>query len=504
MADEEKNTVCVIGAGVSGLVMAKVLQRDGFDVTVFEKEPTIGGVWAPSRAYAGLRTNNPQKHYAFSDFPYSERSDEFPTAGQVSKYLTAYADHFGLEPHLNCSTEVLSVGRRTAKDDGSHPGFQVTVRPVEGSAGAKTHAFDFVVVCNGVFSEPHVPHIENHERFGGSLIHSSQMVDRTMLTGKDVVVVGAGKSALDCASVAAEEAASSTLVFRRPHWMLPRYFPGDTRVDEIFFTRFSEKILPAYYRVSRLETAIRTVAAPVLWLWRRGMSWFVSRVTGMPPKMVPKRPVTSGAENLGIGTRFYETLRDGLARARRSEIQSVSGRNTLLLDTGEEIEADLVIFATGWQQNVSVLDSELREHVQRRGTFHLYRHILPPRERRLGFVGYASAGNNALTSEIGAHWLSECFLQELRLPDTATMEEEITRLHEWAAEVYPKRKEGYFVGGHVASYVDELMRDMELPTWRTDHFCSEYFDPLFAERYDGLGEHRRRARDDEEARAAEN
>ena len=52
---EETRTVCVIGAGLSGLVTAKVLKHDGFDVTVFEKAPTIGGVWAPSRAYPGLR-----------------------------------------------------------------------------------------------------------------------------------------------------------------------------------------------------------------------------------------------------------------------------------------------------------------------------------------------------------------------------------------------------------------------------------------------------------------
>jgi len=471
-----------------------VLRCDGFDVTIFETEPKIGGVWAPSRAYPGLRTNNPRKAYAFSDFRYPDTSDEFPTAGQVLEYLRSYAERFGLRPHLRLSTEVLSVARRTAEDEASHPGFRVTVRSVDGPGEAETHPFDFVVVCNGVFSEPYVPRIDGQKRFDGLLIHSSELVDREMLSGKRVVVVGAGKSALDCATVAAREAVSSTLVFRRPHWMLPRYFFSDIRVDAVFFTRFSEKLLPAYYRASRLETAIRTVAAPFLWLWRRGMSWLVSRVAGMPQRMVPQRPVTSGAENIGIGTRFYEVLREGSARARRAEIQRFSGRNTLRLGTGEEIEADLVIFATGWRQDLSVLDSELREEVQRDGKFHLYRHILPPNERHLGFVGYASAANNALTSEVAAHWLSQWFREGLTLPDVVTMEREIAQLHEWAAEVFPKRKEGYFVGGYVASYVDELMQDMGLPTWRTGSLFAEYFKPLYAERYRGLTEERRLAR----------
>lgn len=494
MYEEPRGNVCIVGAGVSGLVTAKVLQRDGFDVVLFEKEPTVGGVWAPSRAYAGLCTNNPQEAYAFSDFRYPESSDEFPTAGQVLEYLRSYTDHFGLEPHLRLSTEVLSVARRTGQENG-HPGFQVTARPVDGPGEAETHDFDFVVICNGVFSKPHVPDFEGRERFDGSLIHSSRMVDRAVLEGKRVVVVGAGKSALDCAAVAAHEAVSSTLVFRRPHWMLPRYFPGHVRVDDVFFTRFSEKILPAYYRVSRLETAIRTVAAPFLWLWRRGLGWLVSRVAGMPRKMVPRRPVTSGAENVGIGTRFYEVMGEGLARARRAGVRSFSGRNTLQLETGEEIETDLVICATGWRRDLSMLDTELREEVQREGKIHLYRHILPPREQHLGFVGYGSAGNNALTSEVGAHWLSQCFREELELPDPAIMEQEITRLHEWVAEVFPERNEGYFVGGYVASYVDELMQDMGLPTRRADSFFSEYFRPLHTERYRGLAEERRLSRD---------
>jgi hypothetical protein len=72
------------------------------------------------------------------------------------------------------------------------------------------------------------------------------------------------------------------------------------------------------------------------------------------------------------------------------------------------------------------------------------------------------------------------------------MKQEITRRHEWAEAVYPNRDEGYFIGGHVASYVDELMQDMGLPTWRTDHFFAEYVEPAYAERYKGLAEERRR------------
>ena len=75
--------VCVIGAGVSGLVTAKVLRADGFAVTVFEKANDVGGTWSRSRTYPGLRANNSRDAYRFSDFSYAPTTDEFPTAEQV-------------------------------------------------------------------------------------------------------------------------------------------------------------------------------------------------------------------------------------------------------------------------------------------------------------------------------------------------------------------------------------------------------------------------------------
>lgn len=483
MAQDRGPTVCVIGAGVAGLVSAKVLKHNGFDVTVFEKESTVGGVWAPSRAYPGLRTNNPRETYAFSDFPHPDTSDEFPTAGQVQGYLRSYVLHFDIEPHLRLATDVVSVARRCSNGGDAHPGFQVLVRATDGSTAVQSHDFDFVVVCNGVFSNPYVPQVEDKERFRGSQMHSSDIVDPEILTGKRVVVVGAGKSALDCASAAGHRAASCTLVCRTPHWVVPRYFFGRLRVDRVLFTRLSEMLLPAYHRATRLENALRAVAAPLLWLLRRGVSGLVRRLSGMPPEMTPQSVVTSGAENIGIGEEFFEALREGLVETRRTRTLSFSDNDKVRLDTGEQIDADLVIFATGWYQSVPFLAPDLRNEIQPDGRFELFRSILPPTEWRLGFVGYASSANCPLTSEIAAHWLSRCFLAEMGLPDPADMKQEIARVRKWTAKIFPKRAEGYFIGGYVAHYLDELMRDMGLHPWQTTSFLSEYLAPLWAERY---------------------
>jgi len=62
-------TIAIVGAGIAGLCTAKTLAALGFEVTVFEKEPDLGGVWSSSRRYPGLTTQNPRETYAFSDWP---------------------------------------------------------------------------------------------------------------------------------------------------------------------------------------------------------------------------------------------------------------------------------------------------------------------------------------------------------------------------------------------------------------------------------------------------
>jgi hypothetical protein len=214
----------------------------------------------------------------------------------------------------------------------------------------------------------------------------------------------------------------------------------------------------------------------------------------MPPVLVPDRPMPIGFENVGVGGEFYAALRRRRLQPKRAEISAFAGPSTITLDTGEDLEADVVIFATGWRQALPFLDEDLRNRIQRDGAFRLYRHILPPTEPHIGFVGYASSTACQLTSEIAAHWLSQCFRGELALPSPSEMEREISRVQRWLGEILPGRPEGYFIGPFVAHYVEDLLRDMGLPTARSRNPLKEYFAPLWADRYANVTAERRRAR----------
>jgi cation diffusion facilitator CzcD-associated flavoprotein CzcO len=488
--------VCVIGAGVSGLVTANILKADGFDVVVFDQASSIGGVWTAVRTYPELRTNTTREQYAFSDFPYPETVDDFPTAEQVRSYLEAYVDHFDLRDLLRLSTEVVSIAHAAANTQQSHPGFRVVVRPTGESgesAEPETLHFDVVAVCNGVFSEPYVPHIEGIERFTGQVLHSSQLTDAALVAGKRVIVVGAGKSALDCATLAVQHAQACTLVFRSPRWMVPRYFFG-IRYDWLFFTRFFESHY-RYHRLGPIEAFVHGRLNPLIQLSWRMQSRLVQRVLlNTPPVLVPDKPLPGEKVDIGVGSDFYDAVRNGRAAPKRAEINAFTDATTIELTTGEQITADVVVFATGWRQNLDFLDADLRRRVQPNGNFHLYRHILPPGDLRLGFVGYAQTFMNTLTSEIAAHWLSQHFRGELTLPDAAAMEREIAHVQQWAEEVFHPARRGYFLGPHIAHYVDDLMRDMGLPTHRASNPITEYLGRFLPRRYQDVGAERRQAR----------
>ncbi len=487
-----QETVAIVGAGVSGLVTAKVLQSDGFDVTVFEKEREIGGVWASSRTYPDLRTNSTRELYEFSDFAYPAGTDPFPTAEQVRDYLHAYAEEFGLRDLLRLETEVTSISRLAPAGGQTRGGFRLRARDAGNPAGVRDHDFDYVAVCNGVFSKPFVPDVEGTGRFGGALLHSSEFTDVEQVGGKRVVVVGAGKSALDCATVAAKHGSSCTLVFRSPRWMAPQYVLG-VRYDWIFMNRLFELFF-GYHRKGRLEAFLHGPLRPLVEVFWRVQSWITRHATRAPKQLVPDEPLPSGFENIGVGADFYDAVHSGEAVPKRGEIAAFEEGSTARLTSGETLEADVVIFATGWQQNLTFLDEDLLQHVRPDEKFTLYRHILPPHEQRLGFVGYASSLNNTLTSEISAHWLSQHFRGELSLPSPRQMSQEIARVHRWAERTFPAASEGYFIGPFVAHYVDDLLRDMNLPTRQADNLLTEYFGRLRPSRYRDVHEQRRRAR----------
>jgi cation diffusion facilitator CzcD-associated flavoprotein CzcO len=459
------SSICVIGAGGSGLVAAKVLLADGHDVAVLEREEQLGGVWAPWRAFPGLTTQTPGAQFEFSDFAFPPGLPAWPAAADVHAYLRAYADRFGVSARIRFGCEV--VGMRAQAGGG----WTVVVR----RAGETTHErFDRVVVSSGIFDRPVLPPVagrDDFQRAGGRVLHSAQCTDPGLLEGRRVVVVGIQKTATDLAVYAAGHGCTVDMVYRRARWKLPRRFLGVVGIADALFTR-------SFDALSRLATS---VPAPT----RRQR--IVHRVLGRPARiqfravelvlraqfrlrrlgMVPANGVEDEAHcGVTIETPgFYAALRRGAIATHQTVIERLEP-GVAVLAGGARIPADTVVYATGYRLELPFLPADVAARVfDADGCLRLYRNVLPPDVRSLAFGGFNSAIASPLAAEVAAHWLAAHWSGRMRLPAGPAMHGHVAAELRWRLERWPESTRALRNAcvGLQHHYMDELMREMGRP-----------------------------------------
>ena len=477
----------IVGAGLSGLVAAKTFLEEGLEVTVFEKEDEVGGVWARSRRYPGLATQNPRDTYAFSDFPMPASYPDWPSGEQVQAYLAAYADRFGVTPHLRLATRVT----RAEPAYGDCGGWRL--RAADASGRVETHDVDWLVVCNGVFSAPFVPELPGRAEFeaaGGRVLHSTGMRAAEEMAGKRVVVVGFAKSAADAAVAAAGAARAVTLVHRRALWKMPKRFFGRVHLKYVLTTRFSEMLFRDR-RLEGFERVLHSAGRPLVWLFWRGIERHLRRAFALDAHgLVPEEPIE---DLVGCGLSlasggFYERVADGTVGVRRGEVARLAADGVELGD-GTRLEADLVVFGTGFRQEVPFLPDHVLEQVRGDdGNFRLHRNILPLALPRLAFVGYNSSLYSQLTSEIGARWLAEHVQGRIPLPSAKAMHREVEARLAWLRAERPNHMaSGTCVVPFNFHYLNDLLRDMGARTWRSRNRLRELMMPVDPALYADLG-----------------
>lgn len=497
-------TVGIIGGGLSGLVAAKTFLRGGFDVTVFEKEDEVGGVWARSRRYPNLQTQNARDTYAFSDFPMPSHYPEWPAGEQVQAYLSSYADHFGVTRHVRLRTQVDQIRRREGG------GFSVDTRAVGApESERKTHAFDQVILSSGLFSLPHIPEAPGREAFeanGGVVLHTTAFHDTSVLRGKRVVVVGFSKSACDVAALAVDHAREVTLVHRSVGWKAPRFLFGVVPTKYLLLNRFTEMFFP-YPGAEGFERALHEKASGFVARYWGGVMAALDKDLGLSKTgLRPEMPLSGVGCSLNMTPPgFYEAAQRGTLKLEGGEIARFH-EGAVETSKGQRIPADVVIFGTGFRQEFPFLEPSLRRIVQDEdGTFRLYRGLYHPDAPGLGFCGFVNSLYSQLTSEVGARWLCELFRGRMKLPPR---EEVIARIDEWLAFRKNERPDAFTAGACVVPwnfhYIDDLCRDMgararRLPQNPFREFLLPVDPSLYADLEEELDTRAREARDRDEA-----
>jgi dimethylaniline monooxygenase (N-oxide forming) len=458
----ETRRVGIIGAGVAGLATARQLTARGIDCTLFERGDVLGGVWAVG--YSGFGAQVQKELYEFPDFPLPADTPDFTPGPVIQRYLEDYARHFGVWDHIRFGTSVIEV-REPSEVGGSWT--IVTER----AGRRREDDFDMVVVAIGLYSSrPHLPSFPGQERFEGEIMHVSSFQEPEQAAGKDVVVVGFGKSATDAALESAAVADRTTLVFREPHWPVPRKLLGVLPFKWAMLSRLTSALIPPYYRPSRAERAVHTLGRPLVWLWWRLVELLLIAQCKLGPKrgrrvsLIPSERVeidTLGEAVMLPRPELYRSLRDGSIEPQRAEIRAFT-ESGVVLANGETRSADVVLLGTGWKSDHSFLSADVRDAIGfHRDGYYLYRQMIAPEAPGLVFIGSASTIENIATYSIQARWLAELIAGGHELPGVDEMRRDVRDMRDWKRRVMPfSSARGARLLLHMLHYHDQLLLDM--------------------------------------------
>lgn len=455
-------SVAIVGAGVAGLVTARELISVGKACTVFERSDDLGGVWSDGYLNFGVQVQ--KELYEFPDWPLSNEIQNFTPGPSIQRYLTDFADHFGVTPHIRFRSRVTKI----EEHDDPCPGWRVTAFQ---DGEENQHEFDMVVICVGLYSnKPNVPTFPGRDEFNGEVIHNSSLKSPAQLEGKRVAVVGYGKSATDAALESAAAAQRTHLVFREPHWPIPQKLAGVLPFKWGLLHRLTLTLIPLYQNPTTVEKAVHSIGKPLVWLyWRlveallRVQCKLGSRF-GSCVSLVPELPIEIGAfseSTMVPRPEFFNRARAGDIELHRTTIDGYTSTG-LKLANGEALEVDLMIMATGWSTDFGFLaDDILRRLDMADDGFYLYRHMINPDIPGLAFIGRASSISSILTYCLQARWLARALSNRFQLPSPDVMRQNIEEMKAWKRSWIPfSPARSARLIAHTQHYHDELLCDL--------------------------------------------
>jgi dimethylaniline monooxygenase (N-oxide forming) len=404
--------VAVIGAGSSGITAAQVLAARGIGFDCFEMGSTVGGNWrydndnGVSSAYRSLHINTSRSAMEYAAFPMSDSLPDYPSHWQIAEYFDEFVEHFGLRERITFRTEVVKVVSTGSTDENAGSageGYDVTLRSLDNVRVAETRHYDQVIVANGHHWNPRWPEpgFPGSETFPGEQLHAHYYRTPDVFAGKRVVVLGIGNSATDIAVESSRVAAETYLAMRRGAHILPKYLFG-VPTDHLTSSPLARGPFPL--QKLGLRTMLRIA---------------VGRMTdyGLPQPdhdILEAHPTVSDdlLTRLGHGD-----------LAVKPNIDRFEGSKVFFVD-GTAVEADVVVYATGYQVAFPFLD----ESVVRTEDNHidLYRRVVSPDHPGLYFVGLIQPlGAVMPLAEQQAHWVADLIAGDVTLPSVAQMRAQI-------------------------------------------------------------------------------
>lgn len=350
-------TAIVIGGGVSGICAGIELGKLGIDYTLFEKNEDFGGTWFENR-YPGCGVDTPSLTYTFSCRP-NDWSMYFPLRDEIEGYLLDTAREFGLYDKACFRTHVEEARWNTATDQ-----WDVTITTPDGKR--ETHSADYLFSAVGILNIPKYPQIDGLDEFAGEVYHTSRWPAEADLSGKRVAVIGNGASGMQVAPAIADEVSRMTIFARSKQWAAPfpqfrKKVPEGVRylmqvvplyrawLEQRLSWTFNDRVHGTLFRDPEWEHPERAVNE-INDAHRRVFTRYVEEQLQDRPELIervlPEYPPF--AKRMLLDNGWFRTIKKPHVDLIPEHLAKVDG-NTLSTSSGETVEADVIILATGFQ-----------------------------------------------------------------------------------------------------------------------------------------------------------
>jgi monooxygenase len=344
--------ILIVGAGVSGIGAAHYL-RDQFPdrtLVVLDAQESRGGTWWTHR-YPGVRSDSDLFTYGYRFKPW--RGPAIAAGEEILAYLDEVIEEYGLGQYIRYRHTVTAASWSTEER-------QWTVAVTRGDTGQQLRfTTGFLWMCQGYYNhaKPYQPRWEGIDRFQGEVVHPQRWPEDLDLSGKRVVVIGSGATAATLIPAIAGKAEHVTMLQRSPS-----YFFAPPATDDLAVTlrgldvpeEWTHEILRRKYvaLTDRLAQTARDAPGDLHAFLIESMRPLLPEGFDIEKHFTPRyRPWQQRIAFVPDGD-LFAALRDGTASIVTDTIETFT-EHGIKVSSGEEIPADVVITATGF--NLSVL-----------------------------------------------------------------------------------------------------------------------------------------------------
>ena len=357
--------IIVVGAGISGIAAAYNLQKScpNKSFAILEGRSALGGTWDLFK-YPGIRSDSDMHTLGFRFKPWIHRKS-IADASSILEYLNETVDEYGIRDKIVFNQKVTAANWLAEKSL-----WELNVMN-EGQSISMT--CNFLFLCGGYYSydKPYMPKFPEQDRFEGQVIHP-QFWDESMdYSDKNVIVIGSGATAVTLVPAIAKNAAHVTMLQRSPSYVVSA--PGEDSWSQALNKMFPIRLT---YFLIRWKNIFRT-----------SLGFYLSRKY---PERVKDRLINLVREELGndydVEKHFtprynpwdqrmclvpdsdlFNSIKSGKASVVTDHIDHFT-ENGILVKSGEHLEADIIVTATGIELNalndieVSVNNEKVEPH----------------------------------------------------------------------------------------------------------------------------------------------